>query len=91
MKRNYIELHRFLAHRFPELEGRISGGNYPPPPHAMLLVSLVGYVQLAALALMLVGRPLFRLCGFGAPPGWYETMMENKVRTCVVLCVCMCV
>lgn len=81
MKRNFVELQRFLEHRFPELRGHISGGNYPPPPHAMLLVTCVGYLQLATMAMMVVGRPLFRLCGFAAPPAWFEAMMENKMST----------
>lgn len=87
MKRNFVELQRFLSHRFPELEGRIHGGNYPPPPHAMALVALAGYAQLATLGLMLAGRPLFRLSGFAAAPGWYEAMMANKGQTfaCVFL------
>jgi hypothetical protein len=88
MKRNFLELQKFLEQRFPELQGRIYGGNYPPPPHAMLLVQLGAYLQLGALALMMVGRPLFRLCGFAQPPGWYEGMMENKVRACMGVCVC---
>lgn len=108
MKRNFVELQRFLEHRFPELRGHIYGGNYPPPPYAMLLVTfgastipsdpcpsrtlltdtneplqqtthIVGYLQMATLVLMVVGRPLFRLCGFAAPPAWFEAMMENKV------------
>ena len=47
----------------------------------MVLVTLAGYLQLATLGLMLVGRPLFRLCGLGAGPEWYGTMMENKMQT----------
>ncbi len=79
MRRNFVELQKFLQQRFPELEGKVHGGNYPPPDYAVALVTAGGYVQLATLALMVAGRPLFRLCGFAQPPGWYEGMMENKV------------
>lgn len=75
------QLQKFLSHRFPDLEGRIHGGNYPPPDYAMALVTLAGYLQLTTLGLMFVGRPLFRLCGLGAGPEWYGAMMENKMQT----------
>lgn len=36
MKRNFVELQKFLERRYPSLIGSIEGANYPPPPHAQV-------------------------------------------------------
>ena len=64
----------------------IHGENYPPPPYAMFLVTVMGYVQIGVFLLMVSGRFVFGLVGV-EPPGWFESLMSNKVRVCVFVWV----
>jgi hypothetical protein len=64
----------------PEHFPLIHGENYPPPPFAQFLVSVMGYGQLTAVLLMIAGRPLFRAAGVTPTPAWLEALLSNKVR-----------
>jgi len=63
----------------PEQTFVIHGENYPPPPYAIFLATIMSYVQVAVFMLMVTGRVVFRLLG-AEPPAWFENMMNNKVR-----------
>jgi len=60
----------------------------------MFLGTVMGYVQVGVFLLMVSGRFVFGLLGVESP-GWFESLMSNKVRVCVSLCgwvgVCVCV
>jgi len=66
--------------RHLERSSLIHGENYPPPPFAQFLVSVMGYGQLTAVLLMIAGRPLFRAAGVTPTPAWLEALLSNKVR-----------
>lgn len=80
MKRNFLELQKFLERRYPSLIGSIEGANYPPPPHAQVLMMVVGYIQMAVLILLFAGGLVFKTLGMEEPE-WYKSMAENKLGT----------
>ena len=61
MSRNFLELKKFLEMKYPSLIGSIEGGNYPLPPYAVMIVSLVGYLQMATMIMLFAGNKV-RLC-----------------------------
>lgn len=77
MKRNYNSVRRFLEENFPDLKGRISGGNYPPPPIIELLLKLLTAVQVLAMGLMLFGDRLWTsVFRMRYVPSWYYPIKE---------------
>ena len=61
-----------MNRNFPELSGKITGANYPPPPLAQLALKALGYLQIAGIVCIFLGRNLFHLFGFRVP-AWYST------------------
>lgn len=78
MKRNFVELQNFLAHRYPELQGKIAGENYPPPPYATMAVTAAGTIQMGGIVLMMFGGQIFGMVGMPEPQ-WYKELQENKM------------
>lgn len=78
MKRNFVELQKFLSQRFPELAGSIKGETYPPPQHAELAVRVAGIIQMMLIALMLFGSKLFEVLGI-PEPDIVKSIQENKM------------
>ncbi|GAB5034407.1 selenoprotein t [Nannochloropsis oceanica] len=68
----------------PEQTFVIHGENYPPPPYAIFLATIMSYVQVAVFMLMVTGRVVFRLLG-AEPPAWFENMMNNKIQTFAII------
>jgi hypothetical protein len=68
-----------LEHNFPELRGKVSGDNYPPPPLVELLLKLMSFVQLAGIVLAMLGGNAFRMIGMQQPPSWYTNVVEKNV------------
>ena len=87
MVRNFHNVQKFLEGQFPELEGKIAGANYPPPPTAELLSNLMWMIQLTAIAWMVMGgEKIFRLLGFKQQlPGIYYTINENSMPIAIAL------
>mmetsp|Transcript_32181 Transcript_32181/g.74065 ORF Transcript_32181/g.74065 Transcript_32181/m.74065 type:complete len:93 (+) Transcript_32181:468-746(+) len=52
MRRNFLELRRFLLQNYPHVfsEENISGGTQPPPSNAMYFAQVTGTLQLIAVA-----------------------------------------
>mmetsp|Transcript_4695 Transcript_4695/g.5646 ORF Transcript_4695/g.5646 Transcript_4695/m.5646 type:complete len:143 (+) Transcript_4695:236-664(+) len=72
MKGNFMKVAKFLAEEFPELEGHITGGNYPPPPHAQLWMQGLQILQVVFLAFLVLGDNLWNFIPFvSAPPAAY--------------------
>lgn len=71
----------FLENTFPELRGRVSGANYPPPPVATLMMNMLSVLQLFGVLYMVVGgEKLLRLVGFkNQLPRFYYTIQANGV------------
>jgi hypothetical protein len=68
----------FLEHNFPELRGKVTGANYPPPPLVELLLKLMSFVQLAGIVLAILGGNAFRFLGMQRPPSWYTNVVEKN-------------
>jgi len=82
--RNFRALQEFLETRYPEFKGKIAGGNYPPPPHAVMAVQLAGVAQWGMIALMFAGSSIFATLGM-AEPQWYKGMTENKMSAFIMV------
>jgi selT/selW/selH-like putative selenoprotein len=82
MRGNYVKVAEFLANSFPELRGRIEGGNYPVPPIVDLLATLVSFLQLAGLVWMVMGgESVLRLVGYrNQLPSFYYTIQKYGIQ-----------
>ena len=86
VQRNFVQVARFLEENFPELRGKISGGNYPPPPFIELVSNLVSVIQMIALAWMVLGaQGLFKMLGIQQPPKWALQIEENGIQFSMLL------
>jgi selT/selW/selH-like putative selenoprotein len=74
-----------MHHNFPELEGKVTGANLPPPPIVELLMKLLSFVQLAGLVVVVLGRNAFSLIGFTTVPSWYYGVEKNGVQLAIFL------
>lgn len=65
MKRNFVQVTNFLEEQFPELRGKITGGNFPIPPYVEFLTNILTCIQLFGVAwMMLGGDKLLNLIGY---------------------------
>merc|ERR1712176_42707 len=55
MAANYNKVRQFLEESFPELRGKITGSNYPPPPVYELLTKILAIIQSMTLAWIIMG------------------------------------
>lgn len=79
-KRNFLQVREWLQLNFPELQGKVTGGNYPTPPTIELLLKILSIFQLMGMALALLGDNAFRLIGMQQTPRWYhDVVMKNSV------------
>jgi selT/selW/selH-like putative selenoprotein len=87
MRGNYVKVAEFLAHSFPELRGRIEGGNYPVPPIVDLLGTLVSCLQLSGLVWMVMGgESVLRLVGYrNQLPSFYYTIQKYGIQIGIFL------
>ena len=85
MKRNFVQVAKFLDDKFPgQLE--IDGGLYPAPPIAETLGHVVAILQLIGVAWMVLGGDkLLRMVGFRNLPGFYWTIQDNAVPMAMFL------
>ncbi|OEU14020.1 hypothetical protein FRACYDRAFT_262474 [Fragilariopsis cylindrus CCMP1102] len=75
-----VEVRDWLEQTFPELRGKVTGDNYPPPPIAELLMKFLSVIQLAGMAVALMGENVFRFIGMSRPPSWYgDIVVKNAV------------
>lgn len=80
MQRNFLQLKQFLEFKFPELQGKIHGENYPPPQAGIVFGQIVSALQLFAMLVMLVGDGIWSYVPFvHAPPSWYYGIKANPI------------
>lgn len=84
---NFQNVKKFLEMQFPELEGKITGTNYPVPPMAELASNVMWIVQLMAIGWVVMGgEKLFRMMGFRQQlPGIYYTINENAMPIAIAV------
>ena len=66
-----------MAHNFPDVSVR--GGNYPPPPSAVMIAKAAGYLQLAGMAVLFFGQTLASAVGITLSEQTVQFMNENKL------------
>ena len=69
----------WLESVFPELQGRVTGGNSPIPPIIELLMKLVSMIQFLGIILTVMGDGFFRLIGMQRSPAWYNDYFVKNV------------
>lgn len=88
MKRNFVNVARFLEDEFPELRGKISGEHMPPPPAVELVSKILSAAQLFGLFwIVFGGATAMKLLGFQPDrlPALYHKIQENAMTCCVIL------
>ena len=87
MKRNFVEVAKFLENKFPDLRGKIQGQQYPTPPLVELLQRILSYIQLVGVAWMIMGgQTLFRMLGYRQEmPQLYWTIQNNGMHAGAVV------
>ena len=68
---------------FPELEGKVTGDNYPPPPIAELLLKIMSVIQMVGLIMVFLGEKSFLLLGMSHAPSWYASVQKNGMQIAI--------
>lgn len=84
MQRYFFELKQYLEHKYPSYQGNIYGDLYPPPRHAVLIATLVGYIWFLGVVVLLGGNYICSLLGIPEPP-ILKTIMENRMPLFIIL------
>jgi len=82
MQGSFRKVKKFLEDTFPELQvpDGVTGSNYPPPPMAELLATILSYLQLAVIVLFFFGESFFlQILNYSATPDWYSTIKQNPM------------
>ena len=86
MQKSFMSVKRFLEQKFPDLAGKVTGGNYPTPPIVELLLKVLSCVQLLAMALIIFGDRLWTsFLRFRQVPLWYYTVKTYPFQFGVLL------
>lgn len=80
MKRNFLKVKEFLEASFPELRGRVTGENYPPPPVIGMFVNFLSVVQLFFIAAMFMGDGIWSFLRFQQPPEIWFTAKQYGMQ-----------
>ena len=86
MKRNFVNVARFLQQNFPDLI--IEGGTYPAPPIMQFIANALAAAQLFALAWMVMGADtICRFMGYQQQrrPAWMTSIEQNAVQYGILL------
>lgn len=86
MKRNFVQVARFLEQKFPG-QVEVEGDFYPAPPAVELLSNLTNIIQLIAILWMVLGgENLLRMVGYkNGMPRWFSTVQENAFQIGVAI------
>jgi len=80
MARNFHDVRKFLENEFPELQGRVTGENYPISPAAAIAANLVSMLQIFSMAALFMGDSIWNYVPFvRSPPDWYFAVKDNSV------------
>jgi len=69
-----------VAENYPHII--VSGGQYPPPPHKVLMSKMVTYLQYGVMIVMFAGDWIFNKLGM-APPAIYYRMKEKQTMVII--------
>lgn len=77
---------QFLEQQFPELRGKITGDNYPPPPIVPLLNSLISFLHIITIAMVILGESFWTyIPSVRTPPSWYYKLKEYPMQTFMMI------
>lgn len=76
---------KFLEQHYPELDGKIDGAHYPPPPYTETLVSLAALAQMSVVVLLLFAKPITRSLGYTQTPPFVQQLQENQMQIFITL------
>lgn len=88
MQRNYLTIKNFLEEEFPELRGKITGGNYPPPPYTVIMMQILSAIHLLAIVFVMFGDAVWSYIPYFSshgPPELYKTAKQYPMQTFVIL------
>lgn len=77
-----MQYRQMLQQTYPHIQ--VVGRNFPPTPQKVLIAQVGQYAFFAGIALVFMGDQIFAAIG-RAPPGWYHSMAENKMQSCLML------
>ncbi len=73
-----MEFQMFLESNFRNV--RVTGAEFPTPPLIGFCASLLSMIQVAAMALILLGPQLFTMLGFSRVPAWYISVKDYGIQ-----------
>ncbi|GMH99015.1 hypothetical protein TrLO_g6919 [Triparma laevis f. longispina] len=81
MKKNYLELSRYITSYFPDLQSRVSGGVDRPPELWILISQITSMLQILGMAFVVLGDKLLEMVGISpaTAPKWLQSAKENKM------------
>mmetsp|Transcript_7834 Transcript_7834/g.7406 ORF Transcript_7834/g.7406 Transcript_7834/m.7406 type:complete len:142 (-) Transcript_7834:219-644(-) len=82
MQGNFMKVKKFLEDTFPELNvnGSVTGSNYPAPPLALLIANVLSYVQIFIVAVFMFGDSIWSYVPFvQSPPEFYHALKRNPI------------
>jgi hypothetical protein len=68
----------WLENAYPELRGKVSGGDYPTPPTVELLLKIMAAIQMLGIVFVVLGDNLFTLIGMQRAPSWYHNFVVKN-------------
>jgi selT/selW/selH-like putative selenoprotein len=74
-----------LHQNFPELQGKVTGGNYPPPPLIELFMKVFSWIQICGIVVAVLGSKVFSLLGFRQVPSWYYSVEKNGIQIAILV------
>lgn len=78
----------YISSPTQQLQGHITGGNYPPPPYAVILMQLISIIHLMVLPLVFIGDALWSYLPYFSsrgPPTIYKKAKEYPMQFFTVL------
>lgn len=72
-----------MYQNFPELQGKVTGHNYPAPPIAELIQKVLSVVQMFGLVVVFLGDRVFYLFGFQQAPSWFGAVQKNGMQLAI--------
>lgn len=87
MKKNYMELSRYINSYFPDTVGKVSGSVDRPPEFWIMISQLTSLLQICGMAFVVLGDSLLETFGLSPAntPKWLASVKENKIGVFFVL------
>mmetsp|Transcript_2612 Transcript_2612/g.4958 ORF Transcript_2612/g.4958 Transcript_2612/m.4958 type:complete len:150 (+) Transcript_2612:258-707(+) len=81
MKKNYMELSRYINSYFPDTVGKVSGSVDRPPEMWIIISQVTSLLQICGMAFVVFGDSLLETFGLNPAntPKWLNSAKENKM------------